>query len=46
LELGRRKYQEAGDNCIMKSFIIQTLHQYCYGDEEDEMDSAGGMNGR
>jgi hypothetical protein len=27
LDLGERKWQEAGEDCIMRSFITCTLHQ-------------------
>jgi len=45
LELRGRKWQEAGEDCIMRSFMTCTLHQ---GDQikDDEMDGACRMCGR
>jgi len=31
MELRRRKWRETGEDCIMRSFIICTLHQILFG---------------
>jgi hypothetical protein len=41
LDLSGRKWQEAGEDCIMKSFIICMLHKYYSGDQIKE-DKIGG----
>jgi hypothetical protein len=42
LDLRRGKWQEAGEDCIMRSFINFTLHQILLGDriKEDEIGGA------
>jgi len=42
LDLRGRKWQEAGEDCIMRSFITFMLHQTLLGDQvkEDEMGGA------
>jgi hypothetical protein len=31
MDLRRRKWQEAGEDCIMRSFITSTLYQTLFG---------------
>jgi hypothetical protein len=47
LDQGWRKWQEAGEDCKMRSFITSTLHQtYEGGQVKDEIGRAYGMHGR
>jgi hypothetical protein len=40
-------WQEAGENCIVKSFIICTLHKILLGSiKKDEMSNMCSMHGR
>jgi hypothetical protein len=42
------KWREAGEECIMRSFITRTLHRIFQGDQvkQDEMDWGCSMHGR
>jgi len=33
MDLRRRKWQEVGEDCIMRSFITCTVHMNCLGDQ-------------
>jgi hypothetical protein len=44
LGLSGRKWQEAGEDCIMRSFITCTLHQIQV--KEDEMDGTCSTHGK
>jgi hypothetical protein len=48
LDLRRRKEEEDGRNCILRSFRVCTSSKYYYGDQimEDDMDSACGARGK
>jgi hypothetical protein len=48
LDLRWRKWLEAGEDCIVRSFITFTLHQCYYGDKvkEDEIGGACGTGGK
>jgi hypothetical protein len=47
LDLRERKWQEAGEDCIMRSFITCTLHKILgYQNKEGEMDRTCSIHGR
>jgi hypothetical protein len=42
VDLRGRKLQEAGEDCIMRSFTTCTLHQILLGCDQDKKDKIGG----
>jgi hypothetical protein len=48
VDLRRRKWEEPGEDCLMRNFVTSVLHQILLrlANQEDEMGGACSMHGR